>query len=191
MDRPRCHPSAKGDEPNVFDNVQVNAAKMILLADDNANDVELTLRALDRSHLANAVTVVHNGAAALDYLYRRQAFASRPPGNPLVALLDLRTPKVTGLEVLRRIKADPTLKTIPVVVLTSSRDEQDLIESDQLGTNAYVVKPVEFEKFIEAVKQLGLFWMLINESPSTAAQRSGAPAPPGWTFTPAFGGSDE
>jgi len=139
--------------------------KRILLAEDNRNDVELTLEALAEHNLANEVIVVSDGAEALDYLYRRGKFRSRAAGHPAVVLLDLKMPKVDGLEVLRVIKADPDLKTIPTVVLTSSREETDLVESYRLGVNAYVVKPVAFQQFVEAVKQLGVFWALINEPP--------------------------
>ena len=140
-------------------------AKRILLAEDSANDVELTLRALEEHRLANDVHVVRDGAEALDYLYHRGQFADRRDGHPMVVLLDLKMPKVDGLEVLRQIKNDPELKTIPVVVLTSSREDQDLLESYQLGVNAYVVKPVDFDKFVETVKHLGLFWVVLNEPP--------------------------
>ena len=140
-------------------------AKKILLADDDPNDVELTLSALAEYNLANEVVVVCDGAEALDYLYRRGQFAERPGDHPVVVLLDLKMPKVDGLEVLRQVKTDPALKTIPIVVLTSSRQEQDIVESYNLGVNAYVVKPVAFDKFVEVVKQLGLFWVLINETP--------------------------
>lgn len=139
--------------------------KSILLAEDNPKDVELTLAALEEHKLANDVIVVHDGAEALDYLYRRGKFSSRPNGNPAVFLLDLKMPKVDGLEVLRQIKSDPELKTIPTVMLTSSREEQDLLNSYNLGVNAYVVKPVNFAEFIDAVKKLGVFWALINEPP--------------------------
>src|ERR1051325_3931082 len=137
--------------------------KRILLAEDDANDAELTLAALDEHHLANQVTVVRDGAQALDYLYRRGAHAGRTEEAPVLVLLDLKMPKVDGLEVLRQVKSDPALKMIPVVVLTSSREEKDIIEGYRLGINAYVVKPVEFDQFTEAVKQLGLFWLLLNE----------------------------
>jgi CheY-like chemotaxis protein len=140
--------------------------KRILLAEDNPNDIELTLAGLEEHHLANEVDVVHDGVEALDYLYTRGAFAERTSGNPLVILLDLKMPRVDGLEVLRQIKSDPAMRCIPVVVLTSSREEQDLVESYELGVNAYVVKPVAFDKFIEVVKHLGLFWVLINEVPA-------------------------
>jgi CheY-like chemotaxis protein len=139
--------------------------RRILLAEDSANDVELTLAALAEHHLVNQVDVVRDGAEALDYLYRRGPFASRPAGNPAVMLLDLKMPRVSGLEVLKTLKQDPTLQTVPVVMLTSSREEGDLIRSYQLGVNAYVVKPVDFADFIVAVRQLGGFWALVNEAP--------------------------
>lgn len=139
--------------------------KRIVLAEDNPNDVELTLAALSEINLANEVVVVRDGAEALDYLYQRNMFADRLPGNPAVLLLDLKMPKVDGLDVLRAIKAEESLRSIPVVMLTSSREEQDLVRSYQLGVNAYVVKPVEFRSFIDAVRQLGAFWAVINEPP--------------------------
>src|SRR6185295_15712446 len=122
--------------------------KRVLLAEDSPKDVELTLAALDEHHLANEVVVVHDGAEAMEYLTRTGRFASRAPGNPAVVLLDLKMPKVDGLEVLRRMRADQALRTIPVVMLTSSREEKDLVESYRLGANAYVVKPVAFEAFM-------------------------------------------
>ena len=140
--------------------------KDILLADDDPKDVELTLIAMDEYKLANQVVVVSDGAEALDYLYRRGNFAERAEGNPLVVMLDLKMPKVDGLEVLKQVKSDPVLKTIPIVILTSSRVEQDIIESYNLGVNAYVVKPVAFEKFLEVVKRISLFWILTNEYPA-------------------------
>jgi CheY-like chemotaxis protein len=139
--------------------------KRILLAEDNANDVELTLSALAEHQLANEVMVVRDGAEALDYLYRRGKFAKLPPGHPAVVLLDMKMPKVNGLEVLKQMKSDEQLKTIPAVMLTSSREEGDLLKSYQLGVNAYVVKPVDFLHFAAAVKQLGVFWAIINEAP--------------------------
>ncbi len=139
--------------------------KSILLAEDNHMDVELTLEALGRHNLANEVEVVNDGAEALEYLYRRGKFSSRPAGNPAVVLLDIKMPKVNGLEVLKEIKGDPNLKMMPVVVLTSSREESDLIRSYNLGVNAYVVKPLEFEEFVTAVSRLGVFWAIINEPP--------------------------
>jgi CheY-like chemotaxis protein len=145
--------------------------KRIVLAEDNANDVELTLAALSEINLANEVVVVRDGAEALDYLHRRNAFATRSPGNPALLLLDLKMPKVDGLDVLRAIKADEVLKTIPVVMLTSSREEQDLVRSYRLGANAYVVKPVDFRGFMDAVQQLGAFWAVVNEPPPGGTQR--------------------
>jgi len=145
----------------------------ILLAEDSNNDLELTLAALRSHHVANEVDVVRDGAEALDYLYRRGRFASRAPGPLALVLLDLKMPKVDGLEVLRQIKNDPTLRLTPVVMLTSSREEVDLLRSYELGVNAYVVKPVAFGEFMQAVKQLGAFWALLNELPPMAA------APPG------------
>ena len=144
--------------------------RRVLLVEDNPNDVELTLAALAEHHLANEVVVLRDGAEALDYLYGRGAYASRPPENPALVLLDLKMPKVDGLEVLRQMKGDEQLKTIPVVMLTSSREEKDLIESYQLGVNAYVVKPVDFPEFVEAVKQLGAFWAVVNEPPPAASR---------------------
>ncbi len=146
--------------------------KRILLAEDNPKDVELTLTALDEHNLANEVVVVNDGAEALDYLYRRGKFAMRADNNPAVVLLDLKMPKVDGLEVLRTIKNDSNLKTIPLVILTSSREEKDLVESYKLGVNAYVVKPVNFQQFIEAVKELGAFWAVINEPPPGSVRKA-------------------
>ena len=135
----------------------------ILLAEDNPNDVELTIEALDRHHLANRVTVAHDGVEAMEYLRREGAFSEREPGDPAVVLLDIKMPRKDGLEVLREIRGDSALRGLPVVILTSSREEQDLITSYNLGVNAYVVKPVDFRSFIEAVEHLGVFWALINE----------------------------
>jgi two-component system, response regulator len=143
-------------------------AARILLAEDSAQDVELTLNALTEHNITNSVAVARDGAEALDYLYKRGKFASREQGNPVLLLLDLKMPKVDGLEVLRAVKSDPRLRSIPVVVLTSSREEQDLVRSYELGVNAYVVKPVEFDKFLRAVRDLGLFWVLVNEPPPAA-----------------------
>jgi CheY-like chemotaxis protein len=139
--------------------------KRILLAEDDPNDVELTLAALAENHLANEVVVVGDGAEALDYLQGRGKFERRASGNPTAVLLDIKMPKVDGLEVLRRMKKDEHLRTIPVIMLTSSREERNLVESYRLGVNAYVVKPVAFQEFIDAVKNLGLFWAVINEPP--------------------------
>jgi CheY-like chemotaxis protein len=139
--------------------------KRILLVEDSANDAELTLTALTENHLVNEVVVARDGEEALDYLHRRGAFATRPDDNPVVVLLDLKLPKVDGLEVLAAIKSDPALRTIPVVMLTSSREEQDIVRSYDLGVNAYVVKPVEFSQFASALRELGLFWVVINQPP--------------------------
>lgn len=139
--------------------------KRILLVEDNANDVELILAALAESRLANEVVVVRDGEEALDYLYRRGVFRLRMEGNPVVVLLDLKLPKVDGLEVLAQLKSDPELRRMPVVVLTSSREEQDVLKSYNLGTNGYVVKPVDFHEFVSAVKELGLFWAVVNQPP--------------------------
>jgi CheY-like chemotaxis protein len=146
-------------------NIQARDIKNILLVEDDLRDVELTLAALEEHHLANAVFVVHDGAEALDYLYHRGKFKGRAPGNPVVVLLDNKMPKVNGLEVLKTIKADPQLKMIPVVMLTSSRETPDLVEFYKHGVNAYVVKPVNFSDFMVAVKQLGIFWAAVNEPP--------------------------
>jgi CheY-like chemotaxis protein len=143
--------------------------KRILLVEDNPNDAELTLEALSRHNLANDVTWVHDGAEALDYLYCRDTFADREGNDLVLILLDLKLPKVDGLEVLRTIKSDERLRVIPVVVLTSSREERDLVESYKLGVNAYVVKPVDFSAFINAVRDLGVFWALVNEPPPARA----------------------
>jgi CheY-like chemotaxis protein len=144
--------------------------RRILLAEDNANDAELTLTALRTNRLANEVTVVRDGAQALDYLYRRGEYADRGPELPALLLLDLKMPKVDGLEVLRAVKSDPSLRALPVVVLTSSREEQDLVRSYDLGVNAYVVKPVGFAAFVDAVKALGGFWAVLNEIPGNGAR---------------------
>jgi len=137
--------------------------KRILLAEDSLNDIELTLAALQECHLANSVDVVHDGAEALDYIYHRGAFADGKTTLPGVILLDLKMPRVDGLEVLRQIKTDKALHRIPVVMLTSSREEQDLIHSYDLGVNAFVVKPVDFAQFVEAIRTLGVFWAIVNE----------------------------
>ena len=141
---------------------------MILLVEDNPNDVELTLAALGENRPVPEVFVARDGEEALDYLYRRGAHESRPAANPRVVLLDLKLPKVDGLEVLERIKTDPDMKAIPVVMLTSSREESDLLRSYDLGTNAYVVKPMSYKGFIEALREVGLFWGSLNQLPSTA-----------------------
>ncbi len=139
--------------------------KRILLVDDSPRDRELALDALETNHLANEVVCLGDGAEALDYLYRRGEFSERGPDTPAVVLLDIKMPKVDGLEVLRQVKGDPELKNIPVVIMTSSREEKDLVSSYELGVNAYVVKPVEFHEFVEAVKKVGGFWGILNEAP--------------------------
>lgn len=139
--------------------------KRILLVEDSPQDVELTLAALAENHLANEVIVVRDGEEALDYLYRRGIFKLRLEGNPVVVLLDLKLPKVDGLEVLTQLKSDATLKKIPIVMLTSSREEKDLLRSYDLGVNAYVVKPVNFEEFVNVIKEVGLFWAVVNQPP--------------------------
>lgn len=149
-----------------------NKQGKILLVEDDANDEELTLAALAENHFANEVIVTRDGQEALDYLLCEGAFTGRPEGNPVVVMLDLKLPKIDGKEVLHRIKTDAQLKLIPVVVLTSSSEERDLAESYQLGVNAYVIKPVEFHDFIEAVKSLSLFWAIINEPPAGSVKRN-------------------
>jgi CheY-like chemotaxis protein len=139
--------------------------KRILLVEDDPKDIELTLTALSGHNLANEVVVARDGVEALDNLYRRGAFAERPPGNPIVILLDLKMPRLDGAQVLRQLKADEQMRLIPVVVLTSSRESLDLQACYRLGVNAYVVKPVRFIEFVDAVKQIGVFWALINQPP--------------------------
>lgn len=150
----------------------MNNLGKILLVEDDPNDIELTLMALADSHLANEVVVTRDGEEALNYLYRRGSYESREAGNPPVVLLDLKLPKVDGLEVLKQVKNDPDLRKIPVVMLTSSREERDLLSSYDLGTNAYVVKPVGFQDFVAAVREVGLFWGVINQPPPESAERS-------------------
>jgi CheY-like chemotaxis protein len=137
----------------------------ILLVEDSPKDLELTLAALRKCQLANDIVVARDGEEAVDYLYSTGRFADRAEGDPAVVLLDLKLPKVDGLEVLERVKGDPALRHIPVVMLTSSREEQDLVRSYELGVNAFVVKPVEFTKFFKAIEDLGVFWAILNEPP--------------------------
>lgn len=139
--------------------------KPILLVEDDVRDLDLTLVALERSQLANEVIVVRDGAAALEYLHRQGEFASRAEGNPAVVLLDLKLPKVNGLEVLKEIRGTPAMRSLPVVMLTSSQEETDVLRSYELGVNAYVVKPVEFKRFVTAIADLGVFWAVLNEPP--------------------------
>src|SRR6202022_2478183 len=143
----------------------MSALGRILLVEDDPKDVELTLTTLEEYNLANEVVVTPDGEEALDYLYRRGAFATRSNGNPAVLLLDLKLPKIDGLEVLQQIKSDEKLRMIPVVVLTSSHEERDMVASYSLGVNAYVVKPVDFYEFVNAIRELGVFWAIINEPP--------------------------
>ena len=139
----------------------------ILLVEDNPNDVELALHALKKNNIANRIEVVRDGAEALEFIFATGAYAQRSIANgPKVILLDLKLPKVDGLEVLRQIKSDPRTRAIPVVVLTSSREESDIVESYNLGVNSYIVKPVDFEQFTEAVHTLGLYWLLLNQPPA-------------------------
>ncbi len=138
----------------------------ILLVEDNPNDIELTLHALRKNLLANPIHVVRDGAAALDFLFARGEYAHRDINHiPKVILLDIKLPKVDGLQVLGEIKGDPRTRTIPVVVLTSSREERDVVESYRLGVNSYIVKPVDFERFCDAVREVGLYWVLLNQPP--------------------------
>ncbi len=140
--------------------------RTILLVEDNPDDVELTLRAFEQYNIKNEITVVRDGAEALDYLFVTGAYAERDKSTmPAVILLDLKLPKIDGLEVLRRIRADERTKLLPVVILTSSKEEQDIINGYKLGANSYVRKPVDFNQFSDAVEQLGLYWLLINEPP--------------------------
>ena len=144
----------------------------ILIVEDDPNDVELTLTALSEYNLANEVVVTRDGQQALDYLYCRGEFAGRPDDHPAVMLLDLKLPKVDGLEVLQRVKSDARLKLIPVVVLTSSHEEKDMMRSYSLGVNAYVVKPVDFHEFVNAVRELGAFWAIVNQPPPGSVKKA-------------------
>ena len=141
------------------------ALKPILLVEDNPNDIELTLAALESSQLANQIVICRDGAEALDFIYRRGQHEGRQVQDPAVVLLDLKLPKVDGLEVLAKVKGDPATRGIPVVMLTSSREETDVVRSYDLGVNAFVVKPVAFDEFFAAIKELGVFWALLNEAP--------------------------
>jgi DNA-binding response OmpR family regulator len=144
----------------------------ILMVEDDPKDVELTLTALEEYNLANEVIVTRDGEEALDYLNSRGKFTARPDGNPAVLLLDLKLPKVNGLEVLEQIRSDEKLKMITVVVLTSSHEEKDMVASYKLGVNAYVVKPVDFHEFVNAVRELGIFWAIINEPPPGSLKKN-------------------
>ena len=157
---------------------EIGNIKNILLVEDDPRDVELTLAALEEHNLANKVLVARDGAEALDYLYRRGRFTTRAGGHPIVVLLDIKMPRINGLEVLKTIKADEDLKFIPVVMLSSSRETPDLVECYKHGVNAYVVKPVDFAEFMKAVKHLGIFWAAINEPPPQTG-RAGTSTPSG------------
>jgi len=149
----------------------MNKLARILMVEDDPRDVELTLTALEEYNLANEVIVTRDGEQALDYLYYRGEYKTRSSGNPAVMLLDLKLPKVDGLEVLKQIKSDGELRMIPVVVLTSSKEEKDMVASYKLGVNAYVVKPVDFHEFVNAIKELGVFWAVINEPPPGSVRK--------------------
>lgn len=146
--------------------------KRILLVEDDPKDVELTISALSEYNLANDILVVRDGVEALDYLYRRGAFLPEPAGNPILILLDLKMPRMGGIQVLEQIKSDEHLRMIPVVILTSSQESQDLEICYRLGVNAYVVKPVKFTNFVEAVRGIGVFWALLNEPPPNSTGKS-------------------
>lgn len=146
--------------------------KRILMVEDNPNDVEMTLEGLKEYNLANDVVVARDGEEAMDYLYRQGQFKSIPKGNPAIILLDLKLPKMDGLEVLRSIRSDEKLKLIPVVVLTSSKEEKDRVKSYKLGVNGYVVKPIDFHAFVDAVKGLSVFWAIINEPPPGSVRKA-------------------
>jgi len=139
--------------------------KRILLAEDSENDIELTLEALSEYNLLNNVDVVHDGEEALDYLYRRGKYENRGKENPVLFLLDLKMPKIDGLDVLKIVKSDPALKSIPTVILTSSKLEEDIVKSYNYGVNSYVIKPVDFHQFVEAIKKIGTFWIIANQPP--------------------------
>ena len=149
----------------------MNKIGRILMVEDDPKDVELTLTALEEYNLANEVIVTRDGEQALDYLYCRGEYKTRSSGNPAVMLLDLKLPKVDGLEVLKQVKSNGALRMIPVVVLTSSKEERDMVASYKLGVNAYVVKPVDFHEFVNAIKELGVFWAVINEPPPGSVRK--------------------
>ena len=144
--------------------------KRILLVEDDPKDIELTLEALSEYNLANEIVVTRDGVEALNFLYRREELKDRPEGNPVVILLDIKMPRMDGLQVLKHLKADEKMRLIPIVILTSSRESRDLEECYRLGVNAYVVKPLRFTEFVKAVKEIGVFWALINEPPPVDVQ---------------------
>ena len=150
----------------------MNSLRNILLVDDSPRDTEMAVHALESCNLANEVTTLRDGSEALDYLYYRGDYALRPRSQPAVILLDLKMPRVDGIEVLRQIKGDPELRFIPVVIMTSSREEQDIVNCYRLGSNAYVVKPVNFHEFVDAVKRLGAFWGVTNDPPPFILERT-------------------
>jgi DNA-binding response OmpR family regulator len=150
----------------------MNNLKRILLVEDDPKDVELTLTGLAEYNLVNEVVVTRDGEEALDYLYRRGNHKTRMNGNPAVMLLDLKLPKVNGFEVLEQVRADENLKMIPVVILTSSHEERDLVKGYKLGVNAYVVKPVDFHQFVNAIKEVGVFWAVVNEPPPGSVRKA-------------------
>jgi len=152
---------------------KIKEVRPILLVEDNPHDLELTLTALAQCNFANEIIVVRDGAEALDYVFQQGDYAARPSGPPAVILLDLKLPKLDGLDVLARIKADSQLRQIPVVMLTSSREERDVVSSYRLGVNAFVVKPVEFGEFSEAIRSLGMFWAIVNHPPTHPASFGG------------------
>lgn len=149
----------------------MNGLKRILLVEDDPQDIKLITSAFERYNLANELAVARDGVEALDYLYRREQYSLRPEGNPVVILLDLKMPKLDGLQVLQMLKADDHMRCIPIVILTSSRESCDLEECYKLGVNAYVVKPVKFTEFVEAAKEIGVFWALVNEPPAGSIRR--------------------
>ncbi len=148
----------------------MSTLKPILIVEDNPNDLELTINALEKSRLANEVIIARDGAEAADYLFRRNTYADRPAGNPAVVLLDLKLPKIDGLELLRMVRENEEIGRTPIVLLTSSREERDVVNGYRLGVNAYVVKPVVFSEFVQAIQDLGVFWAVINEPPPGSAR---------------------
>ncbi|WP_199726362.1 response regulator [Acidipila sp. EB88] len=148
----------------------MSVLKPILVVEDNPNDLQLTMNALERSHLANEVVIARDGAEAADYLFRRNEHADRPVGNPAVVLLDLKLPKIDGLELLKLVRENPETSRTPIVLLTSSREECDVVTGYKLGVNAYVVKPVNFSDFVRAIQDLGVFWAVLNEPPPGSAR---------------------
>ncbi len=148
----------------------MSTLKPILVVEDSPNDLELTLNALEKSRLANEVVVARDGAEAADYLFRRNSYADRPVGNPAVVLLDLKLPKIDGLELLKMVRENEQTGRTPIVLLTSSREERDVVNGYKLGVNAYVVKPVAFSEFVQAIQDLGVFWAVLNEPPPGSAR---------------------